>query len=175
MSLSLNVIVTLLIAGRLLVYRYHMRKIMGRQHTTTYSNIIAILVESAALYSVFAILFIVPFGLGNPVGNIFLQVVNQVQVGSYFSTATLMLIIYKTVSSLLIIFRVARGTAWSGNTATRVTNRSASQSIRLPQISDMAFRTNQSSTAADSRNSKDVQIPGVVITRDMASDADYRV
>lgn len=80
MSLSLNIIVTLLIAGRLLIFRYRMHKIMGPHHTSTYSNIVAILVESAALYSVFAVLFIVPFGLGNPVGNIFLQVVNQVQV-----------------------------------------------------------------------------------------------
>lgn len=84
LSLSLNVIVTFLIAGRLLMYRYRMRTVMGIQHTSTYANVVAILVESAALYSVFAILFIVPFGLGHPIGNLFLQVVSQVQVRIMF-------------------------------------------------------------------------------------------
>lgn len=80
MSLALNIVVTFLIAGRLLVYRYQMSKVMGAQHTSTYANIVAIVVESTALYSIFAVLFIVPFGIGNPVGSLFLQVVSQVQV-----------------------------------------------------------------------------------------------
>ncbi|KZT71134.1 hypothetical protein DAEQUDRAFT_138610 [Daedalea quercina L-15889] len=138
----------------ILMFRHRMRKLMGVQHTSTYANVIAILVESAALYSIFAILFIVPFGLGNPVGNIFLQVVNQVQ----------------TVTSLLIIFRVATGTAWSENTATKLSTGSFSQSIRLPPISDIAFRTNQSSTAAGSFQSKELQIPGVVISQEVLRD-----
>lgn len=80
MSLALNVIVTLLIVGRLLHFRRRIVRALGPDHVSTYANIVSILVESASLYSVFALLFLVPFGLGNNLGNVFLQTVSQVQV-----------------------------------------------------------------------------------------------
>lgn len=81
MSVSLNIIVTLLIVGRLFYYRHWMFQTLGRSNTSAcYANISAMLIESASLYSVFAILFLVPFGMGNALGNVFLQTVSQVQV-----------------------------------------------------------------------------------------------
>ncbi|KZT71138.1 hypothetical protein DAEQUDRAFT_707469 [Daedalea quercina L-15889] len=142
MSLSLNVIVTILIAGRLLVFRYQTRRLIGAYHTSTYTNVIAILVEIAALYSLFVILFIVQFGLGSPFANIFLQVVSQIQ----------------TISSLLIIFRVARGRAWSEHTATKPLTQSSTRSTCLPPISDIAFRSNQTATVPESIRSKELYI-----------------
>ena len=80
MTIALNVIATILIVSRLLVYRWRVTRVMGPGHTSEYANMTAILIESAIMYSSFAILFIVPFGLGSPLGNVFLQTVSQVQV-----------------------------------------------------------------------------------------------
>lgn len=84
MSLALNVIVTIFITGRLMFYRHRVKRALGVTHVSTYANAAAIFIESAMLYAVFAILFLVPFGLNNALGNVFLQTVSQVQVCSLF-------------------------------------------------------------------------------------------
>lgn len=80
MSIALNVIATILIVLRLLVYRWRVARVMGPDHTSEFADMTALLIESAVMYSSFAILFIVPFGIGNSLGNVFLQTVSQVQV-----------------------------------------------------------------------------------------------
>ncbi|KAH9841029.1 uncharacterized protein C8Q71DRAFT_742789 [Rhodofomes roseus] len=137
MSISLNILVTILIASRLLVWRYRMKRHMGSHHTAMYTNVIAIVIESAALYSIFAILFIISFGVGSPVGDLFLQVVNQIQ----------------TVSSFLIIYRVATGRAWSDDTSTSIPTCSTSPND-VP-LSPVRFRVNPSSTVVESITTKD--------------------
>lgn len=86
MTIALNVIVTIFIVCRLLVYRWRVTRVMGPGQTSEYATMTAILIESAIMYSSFAILFIVPFGIGNPLGNVFLQAVSQVQVCTILST-----------------------------------------------------------------------------------------
>lgn len=80
MSVSLNVIVTISIAALLLLFRRRMSQALGPGHKSSYASMAAMLVESAALYSVFGILFMVPFGLNYPLRNVFFQCVNQIQV-----------------------------------------------------------------------------------------------
>ncbi|KAF9815214.1 hypothetical protein IEO21_04731 [Rhodonia placenta] len=104
MTSALNTIVPILIVGRLLVYRHRIAKMLGPSHVTCYTNIVAILIESASIYLVFAILFLVLLGVEQDMGNMFAETVSQVQ----------------TVSSLLIIFRVATGKAWTKNTTTQI-------------------------------------------------------
>ncbi|CCM06008.1 uncharacterized protein FIBRA_08251 [Fibroporia radiculosa] len=103
LSLTLNILVTLLIVGRLLLFRRSITRTLGPLHASSipYVTISAMLIESASLYSVFALLFLVPFGLNNALANVFIQTVSQVQI----------------VASLLITFRVATGKAWTGNSS----------------------------------------------------------
>lgn len=117
MSLALNVIVTIFITGRLMFYRHRVKRALGVTHVSTYANAAAIFIESAMLYAVFAILFLVPFGLNNALGNVFLQTVSQVQ----------------TVSSLMIVYRIAQGQAWTEKTNVEA----LTSGINLQQLATM--------------------------------------
>lgn len=137
MSLSLNVIVTFLIVGRLLIHRRQIAQALGPSHASSYTNIAAILIESASLYTLFAIMFLVPFGLSSSLANVFLQTVSQVQ----------------TVSSLLIIFRVATGRAWEEDTSVQLPTISVG-SIQIARSTDIQFITSHTSMTMDSTMSK---------------------
>ncbi|KAG2123756.1 hypothetical protein DEU56DRAFT_829078 [Suillus clintonianus] len=111
LSLALNIIVTIVIVLRLLTYRYHISKVLGSSYGTQYTSIAAMLIESAALYSVFSVAFLTLFLLNSPVAEIFVDSLNQIQV----------------IAMLLIVFRVAQGKSWSQDTMSKVmtSNRSA--------------------------------------------------
>ncbi|KAH7882884.1 hypothetical protein F5I97DRAFT_1977455 [Phlebopus sp. FC_14] len=99
-SLVLNLTTTAIIVGRLLMYRRRVTKIFGPGHGSHYSTAAALIIESASLYTGFLLLIIVPFTINNPISNTFQQVIAQVQ----------------SVSSFLIIFRIAQGKGWSATT-----------------------------------------------------------
>jgi len=99
-SLSLNILLTLMIVIRLYFYRRHTIKLLGHRHATQYTSIITMLVESAAVMDVMFIFFLIPFAMGNPIANIFLLSMVQVQVAA----------------SYMIIYRVAQGIAWTSHT-----------------------------------------------------------
>ena len=81
LSLSLNVIVAILIVTRLLLERRKIVAALGKQHAKQYVSIAAMIIESAALYSVFSLTFLGLYGANHPVQNIFLQVLPQIEVG----------------------------------------------------------------------------------------------
>ena len=56
LSLSLNIIVTVMISGYLLWHCRTMQASLGREHGKQYTSIIAMLVESAALFAVFSVI-----------------------------------------------------------------------------------------------------------------------
>ena len=84
MSLSLNILVTIMIVARLLVYRAKTNRALGRNHGSQYTSLAAMLVESAALYSSFSLLFLIPFAIASPtsdaVSQLFIQSLSPVQV-----------------------------------------------------------------------------------------------
>jgi len=100
LSLSENVILSGCIVLRLLVMRR--REGVGA-HRSKYTSVAAMITESAVLYSVFNLCFIVPYIVGHPIGGIFLDMLGQIQI----------------IAPLLIIYRVARGAAWSSDTFTK--------------------------------------------------------
>ncbi|KAF7361654.1 hypothetical protein MVEN_00508800 [Mycena venus] len=102
MSLALNILVTILIVLRLMLYRRRIIQALplGPGHGTQYVSLAAMVFESAAIYSVFSLLFLVPFIIGHPLSQLFIQALSPVQI----------------MSSLLITFRVAQGKAWSNKT-----------------------------------------------------------
>ncbi|KZT03126.1 uncharacterized protein LAESUDRAFT_762120 [Laetiporus sulphureus 93-53] len=75
--------------------------VLGPGHASHYTGVAAMIVESAALYSAFTLLFIIPFGMGNPIANTFLQALSEVQI----------------IAPFLIIYRVTQGKGWSATTS----------------------------------------------------------
>lgn len=86
---SLNIFLTLLIAGRLFYHSRNFSKLVpDSKSPTIYSNVITMVVESCAIYAVTSLLFIGPYAANNYASDIFLPLLSQVQVsfiGSLFS------------------------------------------------------------------------------------------
>ena len=81
-SCANNIILTLLISARLLYHRRKLQQTLGSTGTANspYFSIVAMLVESSALYAVFSILFIGPYAANNYASDIFLPILSQTQV-----------------------------------------------------------------------------------------------
>ncbi|KAI0033278.1 hypothetical protein K488DRAFT_48014 [Vararia minispora EC-137] len=104
-SLSINIILTALIVLRLLWYRRTLMTSLPAAHARHYLSIATVLIESASLYSVFALGFLISYGTGNPINQIFLGLAQAAQ----------------QISTYLIIYRLADGRAWNRDTLTRET------------------------------------------------------
>jgi len=124
-TLALNVIVTIFIVARLLACRWRFGSVLGAQHVSHYSNLAAILVESASLYSLFLISFLVSLALNYPLAQVLLQAVGQVQ----------------SISSLLIIFRVATGRGWTRDTNSQIMAYSDSNAVHVGRLQAPTNRT----------------------------------
>jgi len=93
LSMSLNIFLALLTAGKLLWARYKLRGALGSQHTKTYSSIASMIVESSALYSITSLVYIILYATNNPAANEVLSLLGEVMC----------------ISPVLIILRVAYG------------------------------------------------------------------
>ncbi|KAF8812925.1 hypothetical protein BYT27DRAFT_7335314 [Phlegmacium glaucopus] len=132
-SLSLNIVLTLMIVIRLYLHRRNITKLLGRRHAAHYTSIISILIESAAVLDVMVIFFLIPFAMGNPIANIPLSSMVQVQA----------------TASYMIIFRVAQGTAWTSRTMySELTIHGMTG--RPNNLSDLRFRSTTIDHPADS-------------------------
>jgi hypothetical protein len=84
-SIALNIVVTSLIVSRLLYMRHRLLSAgssIAKSHAAVYTNISAMMVESAGLYSAAAIVFLVAYGLQSPV-QYAVEAVEIIQVGVY--------------------------------------------------------------------------------------------
>ncbi|KAJ7611616.1 hypothetical protein FB45DRAFT_1065664 [Roridomyces roridus] len=107
LSLGANIILTLLIIGRLVSYRRALLQSLPEDLANHYLSLASVIIESAALYSVFALLFLVTYSINNPTNQVWLGVASDCQ----------------QIANLLILYRVAEGSAWSTDTlATEVTS-----------------------------------------------------
>lgn len=79
-SVFLNILLTLLIVGRLLYIRRKMFTCVGLEHGRQYVSISAMLIESATLYSVCAVMFLICYALNSYVQNLIISSLMQVQV-----------------------------------------------------------------------------------------------
>jgi len=130
LTIALNVIVTLLIIGKLLWARRTSRKLLGpNSSSSVYTSISAMLIESAALNFCTSIAFLVPYARGDTVSVVFQE------IAAYNSI----------VSTLLIMVRVAQGRAWTAKT----TN----------ELSTLQFTPNSRSHASKSGISADATNP----------------
>lgn len=99
-SLGLNVLITIAIVTRLMLFRHRISSALGPAHGSQYTSIAAMVIESASLYSLISILVLVPFALNSTITPAFLQSLVEVQ----------------GCATLLIVIRVASGKAWSSDT-----------------------------------------------------------
>jgi len=99
-SIATTLLLTVLIVGRLLVMRYRLRKVLSTEGNSPYTSLSSMLIESAFLYAVTALIFIITFAKNDPVQNLVLPVLGQVQ----------------SISPLLITLRIAQGRAWTRDT-----------------------------------------------------------
>ncbi|KAF8838979.1 hypothetical protein BDN67DRAFT_970798 [Paxillus ammoniavirescens] len=123
-SFAINIVVSILITFRLLLYRRRMIQDLGPGHATESASLAAMIVESASLYSTFSLLFLIPFALKSPVSNIFLQVLGEAQL----------------IAPLLIIYRESQGKGWISSTSSATASTvTGNQAIRLGRFSDIQF------------------------------------
>ena len=80
LAISLNIILTLLIVGRLLYLSRPVREVLGPAHAGTYTSVAAMMIESAAPYSIVSIIFIITYGRDSNVQNLILPVLSQIMV-----------------------------------------------------------------------------------------------
>ncbi|KAG2342637.1 hypothetical protein BDR05DRAFT_868836, partial [Suillus weaverae] len=91
-----TVIYTILVTNRLFIMRKRMKRIMAQYDSRTYDTIALMVIESAALYSVFAIVFIVAFAVhAHGIATLCFLSIGKIQ----------------GIAQLFIIIRVARGRA----------------------------------------------------------------
>lgn len=99
-TLSLNVVLTLMIITRLILYSKEIQKVLVPSSCGFCKIFTTVLVESSALYAVTFILFVVPWSAGNWVADIFFPILRETQV----------------ISPLLIVLRTANQSALTGDT-----------------------------------------------------------
>ncbi|KAG0699713.1 hypothetical protein DFH29DRAFT_775751, partial [Suillus ampliporus] len=95
-ALAINITISLLTVLRLLYHRRQISKTLGPGHGAIYASFAAIIIESASVYSICSLLYLIPFVVHNPLSDAFFQILGLVQI----------------IASLLIIYRVAEGKAW---------------------------------------------------------------
>ena len=79
-TVCLNIVLTALICGRLLQASKYVSSSLGKESAKVYTGAVAILVESSTLYSVFGIMYLVPYALGVPIADLFGQLWTKMSV-----------------------------------------------------------------------------------------------
>lgn len=79
-SLGVNIILTTLITLRLLLNRRSLIAYLPKEHASHYLSLVTIIVESAAIYSLFAVLFLITYAANHPSNQVFLALASSAQV-----------------------------------------------------------------------------------------------
>ncbi|PPQ89971.1 hypothetical protein CVT25_009611 [Psilocybe cyanescens] len=96
-TICLNIVVTIFICVRLFRLSRRFSSTLGRENGQVYGGAAAILIESAAPYSLLGMMYLVPFSLQYGTGILFGQLWSKMS----------------GIAPLLIILRVVNGRAWS--------------------------------------------------------------
>ena len=83
-SLSFNIILTLMIVIRLILQARDTRTALGMTRISgLYKAVVTMLIESCVLYALSSLLVIGPWGANSPITNFFLPILNQTQVSIF--------------------------------------------------------------------------------------------
>ncbi|KAJ7503126.1 hypothetical protein B0H11DRAFT_1987899 [Mycena galericulata] len=105
LSLGANIMLTLLIIGRLIAFRRTLLESLPADLANNYISLATVIIESAALYSIFSLLFLVTYAVNDPTNQVWLGVASSCQ----------------QIANLLIVYRLAEGSAWQTDTLTTKT------------------------------------------------------
>lgn len=72
LSIAVNLLLTIAIVIRLLIARKQLKTAMGEEYALEYTSLIAIFVESASLYSITSLIYIVAFAVNSNLQNLIL-------------------------------------------------------------------------------------------------------
>lgn len=81
-DLIINIFISLLTVTRLLYSRHRISKVLGPDHGAIYASFAAILVESASVYSICSLLYLIPYAFKSPVSYAFMQMLGEAQVSA---------------------------------------------------------------------------------------------
>ncbi|TFY65000.1 hypothetical protein EVJ58_g2250 [Rhodofomes roseus] len=104
LTISLNILLTLLIVARLLTLAHTVRATMGAHAARLYTGVAALMAESAAPYAAVGIMFLVPYARGSDLSIAFGQVWAKLTC----------------IAPTLIIYRVLTRRAWDADTVSAV-------------------------------------------------------
>ncbi|KAH7883042.1 hypothetical protein F5I97DRAFT_1815368 [Phlebopus sp. FC_14] len=116
-SLAINIFISLLTVLRLMYHRSRISKVLGPAHGKIYASFAGMIIESASVYSICSLLYLIPYGANSPLANSFMQILGEAQI----------------IAPLLIIYRVSEGKAWVKEYSVRATN---SDSLRMRRMPD---------------------------------------
>jgi len=80
LSIALNIILTSLIVSKILWMRRSVSQSLGSQHSKQYTSIVAMLIESAAMYSIAGLVYIICYGINSSAQQIFITILGEAQV-----------------------------------------------------------------------------------------------
>ncbi|KAK7034605.1 hypothetical protein VNI00_012236 [Paramarasmius palmivorus] len=134
-SCAFNIIYTFLVTLRLISIRKCISQVMGQEYAAMYTNMTAMLIESAALYFVFDVVYVFAFGFHSDVQNLILLGYSGIQVCKFLSAKCESLLTgrlghWQGIALLLIIVRVAKGRDYDSR-RTRAAQPSGSTSSRV--------------------------------------------
>ncbi|EIW79634.1 hypothetical protein CONPUDRAFT_106259, partial [Coniophora puteana RWD-64-598 SS2] len=133
LSLAVTIILSLLITLRILYHRQRITHALGKGHTSLYTSIVGMVIESAAVYSVCSVAYLVSFLADHPSEYALLQILGEAQC----------------IAPLLIIYRVTQGKVYTAH--------SASGTVHSPSISHLERRSGV--TRASTRGSRHLSVP----------------
>jgi uncharacterized iron-regulated membrane protein len=151
-----NVLLTLLIAGRLLWMSGRVNRALGKHHARKYTSIAAMLVECALPYSAVGLAFIVAYAIGHPLEEPLIAALSQLVVRSNptYTVPTSLITHQQCITPELIIWRVATGRAWAGNTGafiSQVSSRTTGVSSMIAS-SELRFKTTETDTISPNKS-----------------------
>lgn len=79
-SLAINILICILTVVRLLYHRACISKVLGPAYGMLYAGFAAMIIESAAVYAICSLLYLVPFAVNSPMAAAFLQILGEAQV-----------------------------------------------------------------------------------------------
>ena len=140
-STVVNIILALLIIHRLVHHKQYIQKVLGAEHGSTYSKVIAMCIESSALMVIFGSICIVLGSLNE--NGLFIPLLlfpHTCVSGLKFYDACLRIfvrnvILFQVIPPLLIIYRVANG-------------RGATTTLRLSEVGEIRFNNSASSPSS---------------------------
>ncbi|OJA17259.1 hypothetical protein AZE42_03037 [Rhizopogon vesiculosus] len=115
-DLAINIFISLLTVMRLLFHRRRISTVLSPAHGVIYASFAAIIVESASIYSICSLLYLIPYALNSTIAYAFMQILGEAQI----------------IAPLLIIYRVAEGKGWTTHSAP--VNSATSDTIRMRRM-----------------------------------------